>query len=177
MPNGNSLLPYLQWELCLMLASQGVQWWLWSCDIFSGVTANKTIVLLSLWLAQNLGQLSALAYNNWWRPSQTKTLHLVMKNLEIKLWKMFFPDICFFLFFPKWTWSWLSLLLAEVRKSKPQQGTPLCLGLGVKAFTWIYILLSTLRLLVLVTHPLISLWVIFCSLCFLSSHRSLEICC
>lgn len=49
--------------------------------------------------------------------------------------------------------------------------------LGVKAFTWIYRLLSTHRLLVLVTHPLISLWVIFCSLCFSSSLRSSEICC
>lgn len=72
---------------------------------------------------------------------------------------------------------WLSLLLAEGSKSKPQQGTPLCLGLGMRVFTWIYRLLSICKLLVLVTHPLISLWVIFCSLCFSSSLRSSKICC
>lgn len=72
---------------------------------------------------------------------------------------------------------WFSLLPAEAGKSEPQQSTPLCLGLGVRAVAWTYRLLLTCRLLVLVIHPLISLSVIFCSLCFSSSLMSSEICC
>lgn len=47
-----------------ILASQDIKWCLWSHNVVSGVTANETIMLLSLWLTQNLEQLSALMRNH-----------------------------------------------------------------------------------------------------------------
>lgn len=147
-----------------ILASQDVKWCLWSHNVVSGVTANETIMVLSPWLTQNLGQLSALMRNHWRMPSQMKTVYLVMKNV-------FSWSLHFFPIFPN-KHVLMVPTVAEASKAEPQQCPALCLGLGGGGYadSW------TCNLSLLVTHPLSSLWVIFCSLCFLSSLTGTEIC-
>lgn len=109
--NGNSLLPHQYQDLHMRY---------WPLRMFSGdcgltmsslmsLTANETVVLLSLWLTQNLGQLTALMCNHWKSPSEMKTIYLVMKN--IFSWSVFL--LLFFSFFPQTSKFWWSLRLQK----------------------------------------------------------------
>lgn len=149
----------------------------WSLRMFSGdcgltilslvsLTVNETIVLLSLWLAQNLRQLSALMCNHQRRPSQMKTMYLVMKN--VFSWFVFF-------FSPPNEQVLMVPIVAEASKAEPQQWV---WELG--ALAWIYRLLWTYKLSLLETHPLIYLWVIFLQfvvLKFPQGHRNILLRC
>ena len=148
------------WDIGLSACSSG------DCGLTTlslvSLTANETTVFLSLWLTQNLEQLSTLMC----KPLKEAKSG---ENCVFSSEKMSFPD--------QTDVFWLSLLLLK-RARLSHSSAPRCIWVwGVGALAWMYRLLWTCKLLLLVTHPLISLWVIFRSLCFLSSLRDTEICC